>query len=29
VEASRLMLGDLKRDVNVLTSRVAELRGHL
>jgi hypothetical protein len=29
VEASRLMLSDFKRDVNVLTSRVIELRGHL
>jgi hypothetical protein len=29
VEASRLMLGDFKRDVNLLTSRVTELRGHL
>jgi hypothetical protein len=29
MEASGLMLGDLKRDVNALAARVTELRGHL
>jgi hypothetical protein len=29
VEAGRLMLGDFKRDVTLLTSRLTELRGHL
>jgi hypothetical protein len=29
MEGSRLMLGDFKRDIPLLTSRLTELRGHL
>jgi hypothetical protein len=29
VEAGRLMLGDFKRDIPLLSTRLSELRGHL
>jgi hypothetical protein len=29
VEAGRVMLGDFKRDIPLLSARLSELRGHL